>query len=198
MLLPHSNIEWHLLLPMGFTQILEKVQTAKRLFQGVPEEELRPRQEAWKEQRVCRQLYKTIVSEFPEPIKMKFQVLYRSERGVSRQAQYSQCQANNGFNKRSNVNILVMAWCNLLCSLPLVQLAELADAFMLFLRQHPDVSRFHSDLAKSDRLQPGGITDSQLQPLLEKLKNDVRYVQIMLHLAIISLGMAVVHNSKVL
>lgn len=33
-------------------QILEKLQTAKRLFQGIPEEELRPRQEAWKEQRV--------------------------------------------------------------------------------------------------------------------------------------------------
>ena len=56
------------------------------------------------------------------------------------------------------------------------QLAELADAFLLFLRQHPDVSRFHSDLTKGDRLQPGGITDEQLEPLLEKMKSDVRWV----------------------
>ncbi|OEH76311.1 FF domain-containing protein [Cyclospora cayetanensis] len=86
-------------------QVLEKLQTAKKLFQGIPEEELRPRHEAWREQR----------------------------------------------------------------------LSELADAFLLFLRQHPDVSRFYSDIAKGVKQQSGPFSDEQLTPLLEKLKADVRF-----------------------
>ena len=59
-----------------------------------------------------------------------------------------------------------------------VQLGELADAFLLFLRQHPDVSRFYSDLSKKEAFQSGIISEDQLGPLLEKLRTDVRCVNL--------------------
>ncbi|CDJ45141.1 hypothetical protein ETH_00022180 [Eimeria tenella] len=106
-LLPNEDLS------LPFDQVLEKVQTAKRLFQGIPEEELRPKQEAWKEQR----------------------------------------------------------------------LEELGEGFILFLRQHPDVSRFVFEKIKKEKSKKENfqksfsfqIQEEELQPLLDKLKHDVRY-----------------------